>query len=344
MKIGFFTDPHLNKKFQRYVQEHVDAARKTIDAIIDYFSNRDVDAIVSGGDTFDTASLEGWCVNYMVEILQKLQAFAELKGIMIYFNLGNHEIYDEENSILEVLKPYPNLVAVLEPTLVRPGLFIIPYGFDPADYKDQMKGNVIVTHHDIYGMSLAAGRSRAKFGYDPKIFKDAKVVLNGHVHSKSKIGTNIHNCGSVLTMAQGELVNGDHPCFYEYEDVTNQLTKIENLNSIHYVTANKKNLKKTLELYAPVKVILRYEYEDLKEIDDLETAIQKYSSSNLLAYSTRSVLDSTSVHQDDQTYVKCAVDIPNILVAQVTGDHTVPPHLKAEYIKIGKELLEKGRR
>jgi DNA repair exonuclease SbcCD nuclease subunit len=338
MRIGIFTDPHINKKIQMIQADWKQAVDLSFEHLCSGFRGK-VDMIICGGDFFDKALIEAWSLKMIMNALDKLNSL----GVPVYFLLGNHEIESETENIIEFLDIYDNLVPI---TSVYEGtdLLLIPYSDNPEDHVGKMKDKIVFTHHDIFGSSLAAGRSRAKFGIDPKIFKDAKLVINGHIHSRSSF-LNVRNIGSFLCGAQGELRAGEHPQFYILDSDTLKMFDIPNSHAIHHITLDHKNLKTMLDYYGALncKLVVRYEYEDEKELKVFDDEISK--SPNVLRHNLRRLIDYSSLSNSASVMSsKSMLDIPMILSKHVDEDPKVPQNVKNEFSAIGKVLLDKGMR
>lgn len=336
MRVGLFTDPHVNKKIQMIQADWKQSVVESFKSMTAQFELAKVDAIICGGDFFDKALIEAWSLRMVMECLTSLDRL----NVPVYFLLGNHEIESETENIIEFLDIYPNLKPITH--TYDDGTFVlIPYSDDPIQVS--MKDRIVVTHHDIYGSSLAAGRSKAKFGIDPREFKDARIVLNGHIHSRSSF-VNVRNIGSFLCGAQGELRPGEHPNAYILETDDLSLTELPNYQAIHFVTLESKNLKKYLDYYQSrgCKLVVRYEYETEAELQLFDDEVKNYD--NVLRHNLRRLMNIANVGTGVTPQVTSLIDVPSILQRHVIEDPKVEQSMKQEITDIGKVLLDKGRR
>lgn len=336
MKIGIFTDPHLTKKVQKIQADWIQSVESSFYSMVEDFKAQKVDAVVCGGDFFDKAMLLASNVKTLMYVLGALNSLQ----VPVFFLLGNHEIESAEENILEILDVYPHLTPVTATTKYH-GLTFIPYSEDPKDHLCDMRDQVVFTHHDIYGSSLAGGRTRAKFGLDPKIFSDARLVINGHIHSKSEF-VNVRNIGSLLCGAQGEITYPESPCYYILNSDTLHLEPRKNLHSIHYVTCDAKSVTKVLDHYKNVKTVLRYEYTEDSEIKVFEDLLDKYP--NVIRHNLRRLIDYSNVTNGGNGQVASIIDVPAILQRYVMDDGKVTQDMRDEMIAVGKRLLDRGRR
>lgn len=351
MKIGYLTDPHITQEIQIITKDWRDSAIESFNVILDTFSKEQIDCGVVNGDFFDKALLKAKHVRMIMDILKRMDEM----GIKWYFNLGNHEIEklatvdgDDEENILELLGSFNNLIPVTKGLVLHnEGWIMIPYSENPEDYSYMMDGYIVFTHHDIYGSSLAAGRSKAKFGLDPAIFSKAARVFNGHIHSKSAFA-NIVNTGAFLCGAQGELSPKEHPSAYiiEWDHQTTQLTikDIPNHHAIHYVTCDAKNYRKVMDYYKGLgcKVVLRYEYTDQADLDVFDKWIQYFP--HIIRHNLRRMMDVSNVTNNAGPQVTATIDVPTILHKRVQDDPKVDANDKTRYVDVGKKLLDRGRR
>ena len=218
MLLGIYGDVHITKNM-RALQDIWDVtATKSLYNMYDKFDEANVEMVVCLGDFFDAPRLEAKHLKLVLPILDNINN----RSYPTYILLGNHESYDEESNILEYLTTYDNIIPITSPTEIE-GMLFLPYYADPSKFN--MEDKIVFTHHDIYGSALASGKTEAFFGISPEVFKDARIVMNGHVHLRSKVSDNIVNAGSILVSQQGELRLGDFPRYYTLD--TKDLTQFD---------------------------------------------------------------------------------------------------------------------
>lgn len=321
MKIGCYGDVHLTKNM-RSLQEVWDvSATQSIYYMYDEFDKQDVEMVVCLGDFFDTPRIEAKYINLVMPLLDSINS----RTYPTYILLGNHEADSSESNILEFLSTYENIHPVTHTQMIE-NLLFIPYYEDPQLY-DMSSDTIVFTHHDIYGSDLASGKTKAFFGLDPAIFKDAQLVMNGHVHLKSKVTHNVVNAGSLLVSSQGELRVGDYPSYYTIDTRTGAYQTFSNEYSMIYQTIDVEDVSK-VDQYDSSKLVLRVEYEgEIPEtqIESLHTSWKKKLSS------IEGIVEN--IERDSN------FDMKNYLVEYLSKDPDISDDDRQEYITTGLRLL-----
>lgn len=320
MKLGIYGDLHLTKNMRTLQSIWDETSIKSINHMYDKFDEMDVESAICLGDFFDAPRIEAKSMNLVIPILDMINS----RTYPTYILLGNHEAESSESNILDFLNTYDNIIPITHTMCVESMLFI-PYYDDPILY--DMKGKIVFTHHDIYGSALASGKTTAFFGLDPSIFKDAKIVMNGHVHTKSKPAPNLINTGSLLVSQQGELRVGDRPSYYILDTKTMILDKYDNMDSMIFLTIEKDEVSKVAK-YDSKSLVLKVEYDG--EIPDLwietvHTSWRKKISS----------IDSQGEIVSNRNF-----DMKNYLVEYIKKDQDVPEDKKEDYITTGLEMMD----
>lgn len=322
MLLGVYGDIHLTKNMRSMQDIWEVTAMKSIQTMYDKFDELNVESAVCLGDFFDAPRIEAKSMNLVLPILESINT----RTYPTYILLGNHEASDSDSNILEFLSSYENIIPITSMTDIE-GMIFIPYYEDPKN-ADIKSDNIVFTHHDIYGSELASGKTKAFFGLDPDIFKDAKLVMNGHVHLKSKVRSNILNAGSLLVSQQGELKLGDYPSYYLLDTKTGKYETYDNVHSMIYLTIDESEGDKIVHTYDQMHCVLKVEYEnEIPEIwiDTAHTSWKKKISS--IGSSEDSVVTTSNF------------DMKNYLVEYLSKDEEIPEDEKEEYIRTGLELL-----
>ena len=238
MLIGVYGDVHLSKNMRTFQYVWDDTSTKSIYNMYDKFDEMNVESAICLGDFFDAPRIEAKHMQLVLPILRHMNE----RTYPTYLLLGNHEIDSDESNILDFLSMYENIIPVTEVLDVE-GMLFLPYGTDPSEV--DMKDKIVFTHHDIYGSELAGGKTKAFFGIDTSVFSEAALVMNGHVHLRSRVADNIINTGSLLISQQGEMRVGEYPQYYIIDKNSVKVDSYDNKYSMIYLTARDTELNKT---------------------------------------------------------------------------------------------------
>lgn len=324
MRVGIYGDCHITKNMRNLQDTWERSVTASIRNMYKKFDEEKVEFAVCLGDFFDKPILEAKSLHLILPILNIMNS----KEYPTYLLLGNHEIDDAEHNILEYLSEYENIKPMTNWDLLREEFLFIPYNVDPASIMPTFfRDKYIFTHHDIYGSELASGKTKAFFGLDPDIFKDAKRVFNGHVHLKSKVSSNIINSGSLLVSQQGELRLGEYPSYYVLDSGTGNITEYENEYSMIYLAIDLKEVNDVTK-YNQGNLVLRVDYEE--EIPDefiytAHTSWRKKISS--IESTTKDIVRTNNF------------DLKDYVVNYIKKDSSISDEDKESYIKVGLEVL-----
>lgn len=320
MKILIYGDPHITKKIQEFQNEWNESILTTFTEMYDVALSNGVEFAICTGDFFDKDIIEAKSVplvNNVRTIMSKLPT---------YLLLGNHEIDSNDNNILDALGD-DKFIPVTSMKSVNDILFI-PYTVDLDTLnKEAFKDKVIITHHDIYGSVLAGGKVKASFGYDPNMFNDAKIVFNGHIHLRSKLGK-VFNTGSLFSTQFGELDENsfDHPMYYIYDTESGDITYYVNNNSLHYVTCDVSKVETVTSHYSNTNVILRVSYLNNSDVEVLSLP------ENVMKVSKRKIISNNPIESTDIVKNSVNIDIKDMISSYITKDNNVPEEDKSRLI------------
>lgn len=323
MIIGVYGDVHLTKNMRTLQDEWNTTAMKSIYHMYDKFDELNVESVVCLGDFFDAPRLEAKHMQLVLPILENINN----RTYPTYILLGNHEAESEDSNILEFINTYDNIIPVTSLADIE-GMLFVPYHIDPNDVKIN-SDHIVFTHHDIYGSELASGKTKAFFGIDPDIFSNAKLVMNGHVHLKSKVRKNLLNAGSILISQQGELKVGEYPSYYKVDTKTGEYESYDNEHSLIYLTANISDTEKIKSKgYDLGHLVLRLEYSgELPE-----------STLSPLHISYRKLVEDIGASEEIVIH-KENFDMRNYLINYIKEDQEVSENDKESYVTTGLELL-----
>jgi len=133
--------------------------------------------------------------------------FKELKdnGLNIIIILGNHDIYNVENSsLVETFSVFGKVVKSFEQIqLGGRTIDLLPYTKNVDDIPES--GNILITHLSIADFQFDNKyHVNEKAGFSRKLFKDYNKVFSGHFHRPQNKG-NIVYMGSPYQMNFGEI-------------------------------------------------------------------------------------------------------------------------------------------
>lgn len=213
-----------------------------------------VDNIIQLGDLFDRRKF----MNFYTLSECKRYFFDHLGDMKFDTLVGNHDIYWREslevNSSSLVLGEYPNVHVHTKPTTMflddGTTVDIIPWickenEQEIHDFINKSKSEICVGHFEIAGFAMYRGME-AHEGIDGNLFSKYELVLSGHYHTRSK-KENIVYAGVPYEMTWSDY--NDPKGFHIFDTETRELTFIEN----------------------PYTIFARFEYDDTKELVDLDS-------------------------------------------------------------------------
>lgn len=328
MKVAVYGDSHITKNMRSLQNIWEDSVISSFTNMYKKFDEEKVEFAVGLGDLLDTPEIKAKHLHLLRPVFQMMN----LRDYPTYLLLGNHEIESDDSNILEYLSEYENIIPVTDSDIIRNDFSFIPYNVNPEELDPEfIKGRFVFTHHDIYGSDLASGKSKAFFGLNPEIFKDAKLVMNGHVHLRSQVAPNILNAGSLLVSQQGELRVGEYPKYYILNTNARKdyLTEYDNKDSMIYLSLDITDVDRVINAgYNQEKVILRVDYEgEIPEnfIDTAHTSWRKKIS---------------SIGNTEDVIVRSSnFDMKQYLSEYIKKDATISDEKKEDYINTGLEML-----
>lgn len=185
-----------------------------------YLKDNNIKEIYQLGDLFDRRKYVNFytlseCRDYFFDVIQSL-------GITLHVLVGNHDIFWREslsvNSPDLLLKDYNNIILHDKPTEVKVGCLtfdVIPWickENEEACYNFISNSNnqYCMGHFEIAGFQMYKGID-SHDGISPEIFKKYNLVLSGHYHHRSRIGS-IQYVGTPMehTWADFEDARGFH--------------------------------------------------------------------------------------------------------------------------------------
>lgn len=252
MKIAILGDTHLGargdlKVFHEYFEKFYSQF------FFPTIKDLDVKHIIQLGDLFDRRKY----INFFTLSESKRYIFDQLEGITFNTLVGNHDIYWREslevNSPSLVLGEYKNVHIHSKPSTIvidNTSIDIIPWickenEQEIFDFINKSKSDICVGHFEIAGFSMYRG-TEAHNGLNGNLFSKYELVLSGHFHTRSK-KENIVYTGVPYEMCWSDY--NDPKGFHIFDTETRELTFYQN----------------------PYTIFYRIEYDDTKEILDLDS-------------------------------------------------------------------------
>lgn len=234
MAILFASDLHLDKGIW------IDICLNFLDELEAFSKSHNIHDVVIGGDVFEKATK----IKHEAFIPLFLK-FLQMKsdGFNLYFILGNHDIFNDDNdSIVETFLSFGKVIKESE-TLEIDG-----YQYDLLSYtKDETKipnkSKVLLTHLSIADFQFDNGYEvDQKNGMPTDLFSHYDLVVSGHFHRMQK-NKNIFFPGSPFQHNFGEegqkkgfaVIDKNEFSFVEYTGAPTHLTiKIEDFDKHIY--------------------------------------------------------------------------------------------------------------
>lgn len=208
-KILIYTDNHfcatssiVRERGNKYTLR-LENQIKTMEWLVDKAQENNCVAMFCCGDFFDRADLNAEELSALSEI--------DLKGILNYFLVGNHEIgrgdctFSTTSTFLQ-----NNICEILpKPTIIGWGktlIYILPYilesnkkpvmeyfkNIDTTGYEYK----ILLSHNDIKGIRL--GNYITETGFTKEELNDNfDLVINGHLHNQSWVTNKVLNLGNI---------------------------------------------------------------------------------------------------------------------------------------------------
>lgn len=235
MKIAILNDTHCGSKGGSLL--HCDYKEKFYNHFIDYLLENSIDSIIHLGDFFeDRKKIDVLSFNREKKFfLDKLKEH----NIHMHILVGNHDIPYKNtlkyNALETYLGEYENIVVIDKIDYFKEmDILLVPWicndnrgeidHFISKISKKNKKETTVLGHFEFTGFDYSSGVT-ATTGDDPKVYKDFKMVLSGHYHSKSS-KDNIHYLGSQFEFTWIDCDETKY--FHVFDTTTNNLEKVDN--------------------------------------------------------------------------------------------------------------------
>lgn len=179
MRVLFIGDPHL--KINRF-----DLAKSFLDWLNNLIAEQKPDLVVNLGDTFDTHAVlrsEVMC-EFMAHVSKVLA-----QDIPYVYLLGNHDMYKPNDSKYHAMLPFKGKIDnfhVVDEIQELFGMTFVPYQYNGANFPKQTLP-IVVAHQTFLGADY--GPIRATEGVDANGISGCDLIISGHIHTKSVLGS-----------------------------------------------------------------------------------------------------------------------------------------------------------
>jgi DNA repair exonuclease SbcCD nuclease subunit len=181
-KVLFVGDPHL--KINRF-----DLATTFLKWLNQVILEQRPDVVVNLGDTFDThAVLRSEVLN---EFIKHVDVVLE-QNIPYVYLLGNHDMYRPNDPKYHALLPFKNKIDkfhIIDEVTEFMGMTFVPYQHDGAKFPKKTLP-ICVAHQTFIGADY--GPIRAKEGVDATSIAGCDIIISGHIHTRSILGSVVY--------------------------------------------------------------------------------------------------------------------------------------------------------
>lgn len=196
MRLLAFGCPHI----QSTITLGSSATVPTFQWLLQMVEEQQVSHVVCLGDTVDSVSKTDLMTNLTVKWV--LDAFKELahSGVAVIWMLGNHDVYSEQHSALDIFDDAPNFTVLRQPrSVLVDGLEFVFWPFqqwmdDHSEWRQRIDSmyvhrsgatpRILCTHTPIEGMPMGGTKDQ---GADIKeLGLQFDLVIAGHYHEASQ--------------------------------------------------------------------------------------------------------------------------------------------------------------
>jgi len=172
-------DPHL--KINRF-----DLATSFLEWLDKVIEEQKPDLVVNLGDTFDThAVLRSEVLNeFMRHVYGVLR-----RGIPYVYLVGNHDMYKPNDPKYHAMLPFKERIKdfhVVDEVRDLFGMTFVPYQHDGSKFPRKTLP-IVVAHQTFIGADY--GPIRATEGVDATSIEGPDIIVSGHIHTKSVLGS-----------------------------------------------------------------------------------------------------------------------------------------------------------
>jgi DNA repair exonuclease SbcCD nuclease subunit len=194
MRILFIGDCHL--KINRF-----DLATSFLSWLNQLIIEQKPDLVVNLGDTFDThAVLRSEVLNEFIKHVDVVLG----QGIPYVYLLGNHDMYKPNDPKYHALLPFKDKINnfhIIDKTQDFMGMTFVPYQYYGYNFPKKTLP-VCVAHQTFLGADY--GPIRATEGVDASSIVGCDIIISGHIHTKSVLGSVLY-VGSPFSQSASDI-------------------------------------------------------------------------------------------------------------------------------------------
>lgn len=233
MKVLITSDWHIEEGI--YTEICIDY----IDHLISYCKENEITHIIIAGDIFEKSSKIK-----NEAFLPLFFKFMEMKesGFVLYFLLGNHDIFNVDNdSLVETFAPFGEVIKDFKQFSIGGRTFdFVPYTKDEREIPDG--GDILITHLSIADFTFDNKyHVNEKMGIAVDRFSGYNIVFTGHFH-RPQDKKNIVYMGSPYQMNFGEI--GQKKGFVTFDTETGNWERVWYTQAPTYLKIKAKDFDK----------------------------------------------------------------------------------------------------
>jgi len=215
------TDTHLGYKGGS--DEYHNIAISLFNRIVEVAKENGIKSLIHGGDFFDSRkAIPVRTIPIALDIISLLKTQFD----MIYILAGNHDIHYKDKidpTSLDIFMGHSDGVTIVKsPIVVGNNIHLQPWLIDGFKHMSDYSNAYLIGHFEMSGITINRAGTISKVGISTSDFKDYKMVLSGHYHTRSTTG-NITYLGSPYHMTFND--EGDRG-FYIFDDIDGSLELI----------------------------------------------------------------------------------------------------------------------
>lgn len=194
MKVLFIGDPHL--KINRF-----DLATSFLNWLNKLIEEQKPDLVVNLGDTFDThAVIRSEVLNEFMKHVYGVLS----QGIPYVYLVGNHDMYKPHDPKYHVMLPFKNKIKdfyVIDEIQNLFDMTFVPYQYNGTNFPKSVLP-ICVAHQTFLGADY--GPIRATEGVDATSISGCELIISGHIHTKSVLGSVLY-VGSPFSQSASDI-------------------------------------------------------------------------------------------------------------------------------------------
>ncbi len=348
-KFLLFSDIHVHPHKQK--NERLNDCLKALDWCFQVADNRNVDAVLFGGDLLhERQKLDSFTYVEVFKILNKWKN----KKRPVYLLVGNHDMWFANAWTISSIYPYSAIenYFVIDKTqsinIAGVDWHFIPYTHNPLEEleilpKSSIPKSYLLAHLAIDGAKLNSAGSISDVAIehdgdmvkvDAHLFKKYKRAFFGHYHGSQKLAENVEYIGSPLQLSFGEANEKKHVIVLDSDN--DSVEYIENTFSPKHFYLNETNFQ------AIDKSTLEGSYIDLTVSDasdiELKKQLECFTAESKIA-NLRVRCEAKKIEEHVITDVKKIIGDEATLLNNYLQQETSTDLDKDMLLEIGNEII-----